>query len=481
MLKVTEPPRVALGLLWMMAACGASPQPTEQADPSTATAPEGIQESLPSQSGQQAQTDDSVAAPEGMSSSDVEAEPGAPRGRAWLLRERELHSRPFRQGELLAELPFNTELVLLEEPDLTTLERAAMVDAIAVAVPATGLKGWIGVDMEEARVLRDSEVTRGELTQEIELVRNGLKSGQTAVGSLGSDILGLWGGGPSPEQMVELHQGLQQRRHELDPDDIESVCGLASAMSLSRDTSGATALRARASTLLGDPTARWLSDEEAALAEAARGAFEEAGSDQDLAAVYITVEGLLPGLERAAQSDFDALTGEWCTGSEPWVNTVLPGVGALTGADDLDGVGLAHHVVLWQDVDAWKARAATTEGALDDDLLALRASLWSGLVPDDSDDPESCTTLGAPKRHFLAVLRQLDSFAEAGGAIARLASVDRARVFEKLLQADRCGDPLSVAPPEEAAGEVEEILAEVDLSTDERAGLATLVDRLRRG
>lgn len=481
---VDEGPKISMWALWclgMTSACGASPPLADEGQtlPGRNSAVPQTPAPSPASASAQDAAPSSPPTDNGIVSLDVQPEPGPPRGTAWLLRERDLHSRPFRHGELLATLPFNTEVTLLEEPDLTALERAAMVDAVAVAVPNTGLQGWIGVDMEEAPVLRDSRVTPRELKDAVEVVRAGLMSGEPTVGRLGSDILGLRAGEPlGRPQMLGLHERLQRRRYDLAPGDLDAICGLASAMAASNKTLEAASLRVQALATVGDPIAHWMSAEQATGMAAARRAYEEAESDQALAAVQLTVEALLPVLSDAAQSDFDPLTGHWCSGKDPWVDTVLPGVEALTGIDG-DELSMEHGFSLWLNRDTWQAQAAKTEGALDDDLLALRRDLWDGLHVDDIDFGDSCTTLGDPKRNFVSVLKKLETFTAAGGAISRLALVDRTSIIELLGRSDRCSAVRSDAEAMDPAGEVEDILSEVELLPGERQVLRALLERLQ--
>jgi len=470
-----------VGALWcfsLTAACGESPSLTvDKAAPQApasevAHAPAGPAVSEPRS------TQPVIAKPGNTPPQGVHPEPGLPRGTAWLLRERDLHVQPFRQGALLAELPFNTEVTLLKEPDLTDLERAAMVDVVAVEVPSTGMRGWVVVDMEEARAWRDTQVTPDELAQEIEVVREGLRSGSGEVGRLGADIAGLWTGEAPPAEMANVHEVLQQRRHQLIPDDLDAVCGLVSALTASNKMAEAATLRAQALASVGDPIARWMSADQAAQVEAARRALDGALTDQELAAAYLAVTKVLSVMESAAQSDFDPITGQWCLGATPWVSSALPGVEAMVGMDP-EAMGIDYSFSLWVSPGVWSARAADTEGALDDDLFAFRRNFTDRLLVDGMDFGDSCTTLGDPERAFLKVLKRFDSFTEAGGAIAELAAPSRMEVIEMLRQADRCAATRSASEPTDPAGELKQILSDVALLSAERDILSALLERLQ--
>lgn len=64
----------------------------------------------------------------------------------------------------------------------------------------------------------------------------------------------------------------------------------------------------------------------------------------------------------AASSDFDQLSNTWCTGSDTWVRTALPGLVVASGQEpnDLDMPGIRYHLSIWLDQQFCEARVASS-------------------------------------------------------------------------------------------------------------------------
>ncbi len=427
---------------------------------------------------------------DGLLSLDVNPEPGEPVRTVWLVRERELRTRPFNQGEVLSTLPFNSKVLILDKPDLYALEHQSMLQVYPVRVPTTGEQGWLSVDYEEAGAFREQAVTIDELQKVIEQVRVGLGEGRSVeYDKLGAEVLGLWGVTDRPAAfdqtpLIEDHLTLQSLRHSMAPDNLEAVCGMISALSLSRQTQQVAQLQAKASALAGDPLQRWLSPEHLAMLKDTQRAQAAATTDRELLEARVAYRDARQVLYDAALSDFDPLSNTWCTGSDTWVRAALPGLEVDSGEDLslLDVPGNRYEAHIWFDRQWWTARAATTEGALDDDVLAFMGNYTSDAVMLVDDFDVGCLNLGHPQRHVMSILKKTDAFIAECEAVAQLMQGPRARLFEQIAGQQACEDERRyVSPSNNPVAEIEDILANVTLTAKERGILRRLKDELSPG
>lgn len=419
----------------------------------------------------------------------VPFKPGEPVRTVWLARERVLRPGPFEPGDGQTVLPFNTELLLLETPDLGARARESMQRVYPVRVSGSGEQGWISVDMEEPEVFREQAVTIDALRAVIETVRVGLATGgPVTYDALGVQLLGLGPLGERPATMdptplIADHLQLQRLHYGMAPDALPAICGLVSALSLSQQNAELPALQAKAATRVGDPLQRWLSRETLTELRAVQQAHTAVRTDEELLKVYGAFSDLLDDLQAAAASDFDPLSNRWCTGSDGWVRAAVPGLEVDSGPDSrsMDMPGNRYELTLWLDAPVWNARAASTEGSVDDDVLALRGAPLRELelLVDDMD--VGCLNLGDPERLVLARLQQMEALSARGDAVHRLLQRPRARLFDQLAAQPHCDGLRAPTPPRAPLRELADIQAEIALSPDERAILERLTAWLTSG
>ena len=463
-----------LSLVGLTAACGTTNQ---TAEPPT---PDGVPTPSPHVQAPSPPADETLTL-------NVIPEPGEPVRTAWLARERVLRTRPFNQGEVLSTLPFNAKVLILDKPDLSSLERQNMLRVFPVRVATTGAQGWVSVDNEEAEVFREQEVTLSELQKVIEQVRLGLGEGRSVTyDQLGAQMLGLWPVAERPAAfdqtpLIQDHLTLQRLRHGMAPEDLEATCGMVSALTLSQQTQQVAQLQARASTLVGDPLQRWLSPEHMTTLKVAQQAQATASTDRELLEANAAFRDVVQVLIDAASSDFDQLSNTWCTGSDTWVRTALPGLVVASGQEpnDLDMPGTRYDLSIWLDQQWWEARVATTEGSLDDDVLAFRRNHMDAAVLLVDEVDVGCLNLGDPERKVMSILKKMDAFIAESDAVAKLMQEPREQLFEQVAAQRHCDAVRSATPPSNPIGEIEDILAEVTLTAKEQDILRILKGQLK--
>jgi len=203
-------------------------------------------------------------------------------------------------------------------------------------------------------------------------------------------------------------------------------------------------------------------------------AFQTVRTQEDLAAAYRTMETVAPKVE-------NELAGDKMCYDLDFSKLVIPGM-------QVGCVAEGTMVQLRLDSVAWTNQAAKSTGAADDRFFDFmfaardngRFNGWPAWIH-QTWDYGGCSALGDGV--ILNLLKKADAARDAGPLFEAEVVVQRGQLLEQILSAEAhapyCGADLEARPDAVLQDEARQVLAEVNLSPEEKSSLETVIPKLK--